>query len=104
MMRCGAGLDPDQAWRELLKERQNMPALQLTADNNDACRIDAMDLKDRLCDVETDGRDRFHASLPQNRDRPSGDHFNGTYAPVGEPSAASVAGLPTDQRGLTSIN
>ena len=93
MMRCGAGLDPDQAWRELLKERQNMPALQLTADNNDACRIDAMDLKDRLCDVETDGRDRFHASLPQNRDRPSGDHFNGTYVPVGGAVHSIMSGL-----------
>jgi len=41
-----------------------MPALQLTADNNDACRIDAMDLKDRLRDVDTDGCDRFHARLP----------------------------------------
>src|SRR5262249_20284850 len=28
---------------------------------------------------------------PHNRDRSSGDHLNGTYAPVGEPSTASEA-------------
>jgi hypothetical protein len=28
---------------------------------------------------------------PHNRDHPSGGHFNGTYAPVGEPSTASRA-------------
>jgi hypothetical protein len=28
-----------------------------------------------------------------NRDHPSGGHFNGTYAPVREPSTASIADL-----------
>src|SRR5262245_40962679 len=66
-----------------------MPALQLTADDHLSRRIDAVDLKHRLGDVETDRRDRLHAWLPHNRDRPSGDHFNGTYVPVGKPSTAS---------------
>src|SRR5262249_33256624 len=68
-----------------------MPALQLTADDHLSRRIDAVDLKHRLGDVETDCRDRLHAWLPHNRDRPSGDHFNGTYVPIGEPSTASKA-------------
>jgi hypothetical protein len=63
----------------------------LPPDNDVASRIDAMDLKDRLRNIETDGRDRFHAPLPVNRDRPSGDHFTGTYVLVGEPSTASLA-------------
>src|SRR6185312_671810 len=47
-----------------LKERQNMPALQLTADEHLSRRIDAVNLKHRLGDVETDCRDRLHAWLP----------------------------------------
>jgi ABC-type uncharacterized transport system substrate-binding protein len=61
-------------------------------------RVDGMHLKDRLGNIETDCGDRFHARLPQNRDRPSGDHFNGTYAPVGEPSTASEALPPAVDR------
>src|SRR5262245_16747174 len=68
-----------------------MPALQLTADDHLSRRIDAVNLKHRLGDVETDCRDRLHAWLPHNRDRPNGDHFNGTYVPMGEPSTASEA-------------
>src|SRR5215468_4967148 len=68
-----------------------MSALQLTADDHLSRRIDAVNLKHRLGDVETDCRDRLHAWLPRNCDRPSDDHFNGTYAPVGEPSTASLA-------------
>src|SRR5262249_53763846 len=41
-----------------------MPALQLTADDHLSRRIDAVDLKHRLGDVETDCRDRLHAWLP----------------------------------------
>src|SRR5215813_7741406 len=72
-----------------------MPALQLTADDHLSRRIDAVNLKHRLGDVETDCRDRLHAWLPHNRDRPSGDHFNATYVPMGEPSTASGADLPS---------
>jgi hypothetical protein len=48
MMRGGAGLDPNQAWRQLLEERQNVAALQLTADQHIAFRVDAVHLKTDL--------------------------------------------------------
>ena len=67
-----------------------MPAFQLTADDHLPRRIHAVYLKHRLGNVETDCRDRSMAR-PHNRDRPSGGHFNGTYAPVREPSTASIA-------------
>ena len=63
MMRGGAGLDTHQARRQLLEERQEVAALQLTADQHVAFRVDAVHLKYRLGDVETDGCDRLHAWL-----------------------------------------
>src|SRR4029453_15577121 len=42
-----------------------MPTLQLTADDHLSRRIDAVDLKHRLSDVETDCRDRLHAGSPK---------------------------------------
>jgi hypothetical protein len=88
IMRRGAGLDPNDAGRQLLKERQNMPALQPTADDHRSRRVDAMDLKDRLRDIKT-----VCMSGSPNRGRPSGDLFNGTYVPEEEPSTASIADL-----------
>jgi hypothetical protein len=52
------GFDANQAWRQLLEERQNVAPLQLTADDHLASRINAVDLENRLGDVETDCRDR----------------------------------------------
>src|SRR5271156_2110256 len=63
MMRRGAGLNADQAWRQLLEERQNVATLQLAPDDYIASRIDAVNLKNRLGDVETDCRDRLHGWL-----------------------------------------
>ena len=63
MVRRGASLDANQAWRQLLKERQDVATLQLAADDHLARGINAVDLKDRLGDVETDCRDRLHGSL-----------------------------------------
>ena len=60
MMRRGAGLDTNEARQQLLEERQDVAALQLTADEHVAFRVDAVDLKYRLCDIETDSRDRLH--------------------------------------------
>ena len=34
MVRRGTGLDPDQAWRQLLEERQDVTPLQLPADDD----------------------------------------------------------------------
>jgi len=63
MMRRGTGLDADQAWRHLLEERQDKAPLELTADDHLASGINAVDLKHRLGDVETDCRDRVHVWL-----------------------------------------
>src|SRR6266436_2365383 len=40
-----------------------MPALELAADDHTACRIDAVDLKNLLGNIETNRRDRLHAHL-----------------------------------------
>ena len=45
MMRRCAGLDANQAWRQLLKERQDAMAPQLTAYDHIAFRVDGVDLK-----------------------------------------------------------
>jgi hypothetical protein len=50
----------NQAGCQLLKERENIAALQLPTKHHLAIRIDAMDLKNRLRDIETDYRDRLH--------------------------------------------
>ena len=60
MVRRGAGFDADQAWRQLLEEGQHIPPLELATENDIALRIDAVNLENRLGDVETDGRDRLH--------------------------------------------
>ena len=60
MMRRGASFDTNQARRHLLEESQNVAALQLTADDHLAVSINAMDLKNRLRDIETDCRDSLH--------------------------------------------
>src|SRR6266699_1613548 len=59
MRRC-AGFNTDQARRQLLEKRQDVASLQLTADDHIAFRVDAVDLKNRLRDIETDCRDRLH--------------------------------------------
>src|SRR5664279_813483 len=65
MMRRGTSLDADQAWREFLKKRQDIAALQLTTDDDLALRINTVDLEYRLVDSETDCRNRLHAWLLQ---------------------------------------
>jgi hypothetical protein len=63
MVRRGTGLDAHQARRQLLKEREDITTLQLPADDHLASGINAMDLKYRLGDVETDCRNHLHAWL-----------------------------------------
>ena len=46
-----------------MKEREDIAAPQLTADDHLALRVDTVDLKNRLCDIETDCRDRVHDEL-----------------------------------------
>jgi hypothetical protein len=45
MMRRGASLDANQAWRQLLKERQDRPPLQLTTDDHMATSVNAVNLE-----------------------------------------------------------
>src|SRR6516162_2131292 len=63
MMRRCAGLNADEAWRQLLEECQDITSLQLAPDDYLAYRVDAVDLKNRLRDVETDRRHPVHAAL-----------------------------------------
>src|SRR3990170_5925354 len=63
MMRRGEGFDTNQAWRQLLEERQDVAPLQLTADEHLAFRVDAVHLKYRLGYVETNCCDRLHDRL-----------------------------------------
>ena len=65
IMRGGAGFDTDQAGRQFLEECQNVATLQLTPDYHLALRINAVDLKNRFGNVETDCRDRLHDWLLQ---------------------------------------
>src|SRR6516225_3752189 len=63
MMRRSAGFHADEARRQPLKEWQNVPTLELTANDYITCRVNPVDMKNRLCDVETDCRDRLHIWL-----------------------------------------
>src|ERR1700738_2683408 len=63
MMRRSAGFDADEARRQPLKEWQNVPALELTANDYITRRVNSVDLKSRLGDIETDCRDRLHVWL-----------------------------------------
>src|SRR6266700_2716460 len=46
--------------RQLLEESSDVTPLQLSPDDHLPFRVDAIDLKNRLCDVETNCRDRLH--------------------------------------------
>src|SRR5258707_4938168 len=63
MMRRSAGFDADEARRQPLKEWQNVATLELAANDYITCRVNSVDLKNRLGDVETDCRDRLHVWL-----------------------------------------
>src|SRR5262249_38013964 len=51
MMRRSAGFDTDEARRQLLKEWQNVPALELAANDHITCRVNSVNLKNRLRDI-----------------------------------------------------
>src|SRR5262247_2052140 len=63
MMRRSAGFHADEARRQLLKEWQNVSALELTTNDYITCRVNSVDLKNRLGDIETNCRDRLHVWL-----------------------------------------
>src|SRR4029077_17099341 len=66
MMRRRAGLDTNEAGRQLLKERQHISSLQLTTKYHLTIRVNAMNLKDRFRDIETDSSNRLHDLAPPN--------------------------------------
>ena len=51
--------------------------------------VDAVNLKDRLRDIETNRRDRLHDLAPPNQWCPNSAHIDGTLVPREEPSTAS---------------
>src|ERR1043166_1209122 len=62
-MRRSTRFDANQARRQLLEENQHVPPLQLTPQDDIALRVNAVNLKHRLRDIETDRRDRLHGWL-----------------------------------------
>ena len=77
VMRRRAGFDANEARRQLLKERQHISALQLTTKDHLTIRVNAMNLKDRLRDIETDSRNRLHDLAPPNHECPNSTHIDG---------------------------
>src|SRR5262249_44554077 len=68
----------------------DIPTLEPAPDDHIAFGVNAVDLENRLCDVETDCRNRFHGPV-LGIGSPHGDHD--TYVPVEEPSTASQSDL-----------
>ena len=66
----------DETRWQLLEKRQHISTLKLTAKHHAPVRIDAMDLKNRLRDIETNGRNRLHLA-PPNHECPNSTHFDG---------------------------
>jgi len=63
MVRGGARLNADKAGRKLLEDGQNLPSLQLPAKDHVALRVNAVNLKHRLCDIHSDYRNLSHGRL-----------------------------------------
>jgi hypothetical protein len=53
MVGSGAGLEPNKAWRQVLKKPQDLAAPQLLADNNLLFAIKAVNLEHVLGDIQT---------------------------------------------------
>jgi hypothetical protein len=64
VMRRRARLDPDQARRVLLEERQDLSAPELAADDHRAIRGDPVHLKDALRNIQSDRCNLFHRAAP----------------------------------------
>src|SRR4029077_19448183 len=62
-MRRGTRLQPDQTARELCEERHHLAAPQLLAQNYRATRIDPVNLKNMLRQIQPDRRNLTHGWL-----------------------------------------
>ena len=97
MVRRGASLDADEAWRQLLEKRQDGAALQLTPDDHLASSVNSEDLKYRLGNVETDCRDHLHVWLLRivvAQQQP----LNGTHVPGGGAVHSIKSGREQEQQ------
>jgi|SRR5580692_6384497 hypothetical protein len=84
MMRRAARLDPDKARRQLGKERQHLRPSQRLADNDLTGRINAVNLKNALGQIQANGSnlhdgwllacERLTAFTPWHLDAVSGSH------------------------------
>src|SRR4029453_14936069 len=54
MVRRGTGLHADQAWRQSLEERRNLAAAKLVSADDLLGRVNAVNLKHVLGDIQTD--------------------------------------------------
>jgi hypothetical protein len=63
-------------------------------------RVHAVDLKNRLCDIETDCRDCLHALLLRIMGALTAPHIHGARVPVEEPSTASIADSCTAAKSI----
>src|SRR6266481_5589581 len=99
MRRC-TSLNADQTRRQLLEKRQNVATLQLTADHHLAGSSNAVHLKHRFCDVETDCRNCLHRSLLRIMGALVAPISMALTCRVEEPSTASTA----DVEHLTTLS
>jgi hypothetical protein len=75
-----------QARWQLFEVCQHISTLELTTEDDIALRIGAVNLENRLRNVETDCRDRLHDLAPPNRRDLNSSHIDGTHVSVEEPS------------------
>src|SRR5262249_15912709 len=103
MMRRSAGLDPHKTPRQLLEESNDVPTLQLAPEHPISIPVQAMNLNNRLCDVETDRRHSLHRPFlrirspsatmaPTCRWRSRPQHHKRTSANFPKADALSIAG------------
>jgi hypothetical protein len=66
-----------------------------SAENDVALRINTVNLKNRLRDIQTDRCNRIHDTAPLNLGNLNSTHVRGAHVPVKEPSTASLAKVTT---------
>jgi hypothetical protein len=83
---------------------QDIATLELPADNHLSVSIHAVNLKNRLGDVETNRRNRLHGKLLRIVGALNGAHIFGALVPVEEPSTASGATFCTAEKRSISAS
>jgi hypothetical protein len=69
LCRFTSGFDTDWAW-QLLEGGQRVAPLELAAKGHFTLRVDAVDLKNRLRNIETDRRNPLHDLAPPESSAP----------------------------------